>query len=469
MKYKKGSIIDDLVRGKKIRIEESAKIDGGNPQKYWVKGMFVCDEMEEKFNGRRCNGCANRCGDKTLFIKVYEGQETQVIEAMKNQGEIQIASPYIAKTYGTIQGDDSICVVTEYVAGKNLNVFCRTLENITNEKTGKRLNSREQLLIKYRLMRQMLYAVRDYQRFRQEYGEGVHLDLKPEHFLVYKGYDWKDFSVKLIDFESFTNEGQGLNVFQMTSYYAHPEQIACFRQLKSSIQVRSYWDYYALALVFFELLEERTFYSEEEVKARSENPESVKKEIRLQKHNSDMQTEEQEAFITLLKKMMSLENPYRRVHYILDAFQSFLDDWVGESEIELLKGSEFLKMSEQELVYAPYVQVGFVVKVKNQTPFYQYFEVMQGGIVQLMCGANLPASDKKYYGKSLGYLYENNGRVKFFSLKDAGVLELEKGSTISLPDGSLSVCRIQNMGCPVKFTEEHTEMVEEEQSGIDMI
>ncbi len=470
MKYKKGSIIDDLSSGKKIRIEQSAKTNGGNPNKYWVQGMFVCDEMAKSFNGRKCNGCANRCGDKPLFIKVYEGQEeTQIIEGMKNQGEIQIVSPYIAKTYGTIQEQDSICVVMEYVDGKNLNVFCRTLENIINETTGKCLSGREQLLIKYRLMRQMLYAVRDYQRFRQEHGDGVHLDLKPEHFLVYKGYDWNDFSIKLIDFESFINEGQDLKVFQMTSYYAHPEQIACFQQLKSSIQVRANWDYYALALVFFEMLEEKTFYSEKEVQARYEAPEDVKKEICLKKHSADMQEKEQEQLTALLEKMISLDNPYRKVRDILEAFQNFLDTWVEESEIELLKGSEFLKMTEQELVYAPYVQVGFNVKVKNHTSFYQYFEVMQGGIVPLVCGANLPASDKKYVGKTLGYLYESNGNVKFLWLQGEHILELEKGCSIPLPEGSLSVCRIQNMGCAVKYTEESTEVIEEEQSGIDLI
>ena len=120
-------------------------------------------------------------------MKIYEGDDKDIIQAIENQGQIQIESAYIAKLYGIYKNSGAICVAVEYADGKNIRDFCEKLDAVRNPENNRHLTEREKLVIKYRFMRQMLYVVRDYQRYRKEQGIGIHLDLKPEHFIVVEG------------------------------------------------------------------------------------------------------------------------------------------------------------------------------------------------------------------------------------------------------------------------------------------
>lgn len=449
--YKKDDIINS-VKFDKIRVEDTPSKIHDQRDKYWVKGMFVCDEAAKApRDGRMCNGCGGHCGEKMLFIKVYEGDDENQIKALENQGQIQILSPYIAKVYGVIKEQKNTCMLMEYVDGTDVSTFCRGLSSLVNVEERRLITSREQLVIKYRLMRQMLYAVRDYQKYRQKDGNGIHMDLKPEHFLVKKGEKWKDFLVKLIDFESFTNENQKLETFQMTGMYAHPEQIECFLHKNSAFRIKTYWDYYALGLVFYEMLEETSFYSEEEVSKRTQNPQAIKKEVRLKKHVGDMSLKEEEELTNMIRKMISLEEPCKAVEELIVYLEGFFKRWLKKSDIRFMDSPEFLNISENQLMYAPYIQLTLEVSCKNQLPFQQYYEMVQGGIVTLIYGGNIPTQKEEYLDRIAGYIYESNGQLNFINLKDAKdglkILPLQFNMQLELDECTLVVKKIDKTGC----------------------
>lgn len=453
--YKAGEIIkiykDGYGENDSIRLEGNPHPIHNETTKYWMKGMFVCKDLAEgKEDGRSCNGCVNRCGERPVFVKIYEGTNSDVLDAMNNQGNICISSAYIGKTYGIVKNQENTCTVMEFIDGKNVFDFCCEMGNIVDPDKRRGLNSRERLVMKYRLMRQMLYAVNDYQKYRNENGIGIHMDLKPEHFLVVKGEKWNDFQVKLIDFESFTNQNQKLKTFQMTVGYAHPEQIECMIQSKIAIQIKPFWDYYALGVVFYEMLEEEYFFSEEEKKQRISSPMEVQKNISLRKHQNDMEEEEMEQMLHLVSKMVAVEEHWDSVEEIIRYLNDFLNQWVGKEEIKLLQSPEFLKKDELELIHSPYVQVVFSVFTERQKVFQQIFEVPQCGIVSLAYASNIPVWNEETWGKMAGFLCEYDGKVNCFLLESETSVRLAVGTTLQFGSCKMHVQSIQKMGYKTK-------------------
>lgn len=446
--YKNGDILNAYIDEiDKIRLEDCPHFIRDEEEKYWMKGMFICEEMASSMvDGRACNGCGNRCAEIPLFVKIYEGDDQDVIEAMENQGSIRIPSPYIAKSYGTIKENGNVCTVMEYIDGKNVFDFCRESASIYNPKRKACLNDRERLVLKYRLMRQMLYAVSSYQKYRKENGIGIHLDLKPEHFLVTKGNNWNDYQIKLIDFEGFTNQNQNLRTFQMTAGYAHPEQLECVTQKTYAVQIRPSWDYYALGIVFYEMLEEEYFFNEDERRERTRNPQKDIKEISLKKHLNEMESQEYIQLKHMLEKMLSMEDSWDSVEEMICFMNTFINQWVRKEEIVLLHGTELMKKEELDLMYGPYVQVGFLLELPEQKPFYQYYEVPQNGIISLMPDANLPVYAEADDLQIMGYLYEQNGSVTMLLLEQEQEMSLQVGDSIKYKDCTLTVCGIHKVG-----------------------
>ena len=448
--YKNGDVIGEFadVAGelRKIRLEGEPHFIHGNKDKYWMKGFFVCDEvLDKRKDGRICNGCANHCEKMPLFVKIYEGDDKDIIQAIENQGQIQIESAYIAKSYGIYKNSGAICVAVEYADGKNIRDFCEKLDAVRNPENNRHLTEREKLVIKYRFMRQMLYVVRDYQRYRKEQGIGIHLDLKPEHFIVVEGERWNDFHIKLIDFEGFANQNQQLSVFQSSAGYAHPEHLECFSGNIQGVQICPYWDYYALGIIFQEILENRSFYTREDLLIRREKPRDLNKNVLIEKHKADMCEDERQELVQIIRKMVSVDKPYDSVNIIIQEMNEFLNRWIQKDEWKIFGSSELLKKEENEFNYVPYIQLGVSVTMEDRKKFTQYYEIPQNGIVSLVYNVNIPSwSEDMDYA---GYFYESSGEVYCFNMEDQSVKLLETNSEIRIGDCMLEVILVNRQGC----------------------
>ncbi len=457
--YQSGQIISGLsgkMKFDKIQLEGAPHQIHNQTDKYWMRGSFVCDKFSD---GPSCSGCIDRCGEHPLFVKIYEGSNPMVIRAMENQGSIQIPSAYIAKTYGVIRDEGKICVVTEYIKGESVAEFCKKLRGMEHQDEERPLTAREQLVLKYRLMRQMLYAVRDYQRYRRdEQGIGVYLDLKSEHFLVTRGRRWHDLQIKLIDFEGFTNRNQRPPSFQLTEAYAHPAHRKFFEKEIAPTQIEPAWDYYALGIVFCEMLEGELLFSAEERTAQLQDPEGSLKKITL-RSQKEMRDKERKQLAEILQRMVSLTNPWSSIEELILCMNRFLNDWIRKDEGYLLRSAELLMREEHDFLYAPYVKVQFAVEVPQQKRFFQTYELMQGGIIPLAYHANVPIWNEGT--KMAAYLFESDGALKCFSLETEQMQKLEVGSVLRFGVCSMTVVSIMQMGYKPRTAESEGTVIDE--------
>lgn len=422
----------------------------GSRDKFWLKAVPVCNEvLENHGDGRQCNGCTCRCGKRELFIKFYTGSEEEILKSMENQGKHSPASPYIARTFGCRKNDRGTYVVMEYVNGV-------TLEELPGALQEARIypEEREYVLAKYRLIRQMLLCVKDYQKQSGTGGAGVHLDLKPENFIIHRMGRDRQMQIKLVDFEGYTKTNGSMDAFVYSAGYAHPKQIECFLRGNVPIQAEVTWDFYALGAIIYEMLEEAPFFTEQEMKIRKEKPFAVKKEPVFQKFLKAVPPEEEKRIRYMIHKMMDPENPWSNIEIIIQYFQELLDDCLTSAETECLTGKEYLRTEEKLLGKLPYLRIGVEVRSCGYPSVYQSYDLLRGSVIPLYYGINIQGSGENSV-ELLGYLYECEGNAYYFPVKDGKDWPetgkaLKRSDLIQMGSAELEFLRIERKGYPAR-------------------
>lgn len=449
--YWDGDIIDtgiDLGNDcTKVRVTGHANRLVGSQDKFWLKAVPICNMAAENYeDGRKCNGCTYHCGQKELFIKFYTGNEAEIIKSMENQGKNRFFSAYIAETFGYRKTDKECYVVLEYVKGDTLKELPKILEMDKKEPC-----TREYVLTKYKLIRQILLCVQDYQRQWGKGGEGVHLDLKPDNFIVTNCGKEHQLQIKLVDFEGYTRIDGSMKTFVCSAGYAHPEQIICFQHGNAPIQVEVAWDFYALGLIIYEMLEEKPFFTTQEVKIRNERPSSVNKDVVFRDFAKDVPDKEWKVIRDMIKKMIDLEEPWTSIEEILMEFQNMLDTCLSADDISMIKGCEYLKAEEKLLLTRPFIRIGVEICSPEYPALYQSYDLIQGSIIPWYNGINIRGSSVGVYGDLLGYLYEYDGKVYYFPIKEEHELQeiqnpLKQTDVIKIGDVEIKFVKLQNVG-----------------------
>lgn len=400
--------------------------------KFWIKAIPVCDKKAQDLSdGISCNGCTMRCWQKPLFIKFYKGREEVMIAAIKNQGTANLYSPYIARTYGVNQNEDGWYVVMEYVQGQNL-------KNLLSNPV-----SRE---IRYLLMRQMLLCVRDYQK--QYRGDGVHLDLKPNNFVV---SDWENpekIRIHLVDFEGYTLTNGSLNTFVISNGYAHPRQLSAF-QGNIPIQVEVAWDIYALGAVFYEIIENKPFFTEKEIQEREEDPFSVMKKAELSSLSPNLGEKEQ--MEALIDRMMNPDSICQDIDEVIAKWREITEELSGRGELELPSEEGYMRAEEKEILSSPNLHLFVTVEAENRPAVRQHYRLYANTCFPLYYGINVCGSQEENNNTLLGFFYEVEGKPYFFPIQgEEEPVLIKKGSEISCEDIKIRVMDVEKNGYMVK-------------------
>jgi serine/threonine-protein kinase len=179
----------------------------------------------------------------------------------------------------------------------------------------------------------------------------IHRDLKPANIYMLDNGDIKilDFGLsKLIDYTSITNTGDQLG----TPLYMSPEQISDSK----NIDYRS--DYYALGVIFFELLTGHTPYgtvsSREELyyKIKMEPPISVRFFIPTINNSVD----------NLILALLQKEN-YKRPNTIQEIRKYIREsDAITESVVKKFEPAHYVRLWNERTVFEEYYKDGYTVE-----------------------------------------------------------------------------------------------------------
>lgn len=479
---KKGDILEWVdpsgAGSRSLRIMDEVFPVGGTQEKWWTRAVPVCkansgDDMDRM----RCNACECHCPDRELFVKYYSGSEPEIRNAMKNQGKITLCSPYIVKNYGYGEEKDGqgAFVVMEYVHGVSLGTYLnQQAEQDAGQMTEDDL--RKWRLKKYRLMLPMLFGVMDYQNGQdtKDGAVGVHMDLKPDNFLVVLDGKGNEEKVMLTDFEGYVRTGSVMDTFLYSPGYAHPEQIQAFLEEGMPIQSRPYWDLYALAVVFYEFLDEHAFFDEAERQERAAAPYSVKKPATFTNRAARLPEEERKALEELLVRMMNADDLGISIQDVYYDFRQFLQRFLSVSERCELLARERPGDEEEALAARPYLRVSIKVsaaedfsqsetKARSYPPVILNFLLYQGTLVPLYYGENICGTDfqraEDEYGEELllGYLLESGGRACFFPMKEGmEPVWLERGGRLSFVELALEVLSVEGQQTAGPGTQQRT-------------
>ena len=167
--------------------------------------------------------------DSFVAIKMLHKTDQQIVDRFIQEGKVgrQLNHPNLASIYEILMHDNKLCLVMEYIEGKELN-------KLLNEQPSFTVHEAIDIIVK-------LLDIVDFVHKRNI----IHRDLKPENIFVLK-----DKSIKLLDFGIAHVHDSGMTMDGMimgTFAYMSPEQCQ-----GKDLDVRS--DLFSIGVILYELL-----------------------------------------------------------------------------------------------------------------------------------------------------------------------------------------------------------------------
>lgn len=408
-----------------LRFTEDAAGIHGSRIKYMAEVVPACDRFARAGERDRitvCAGCLEDCYARKMLIKYAgpfvtdeEAGTERALNAMlqiERQGEVDIRSPFIARTLlggREMAGDVEIAyVVMEKAEGEELR---RLIERF---KVMEKTDPDRAALLRLNVMRQFLFGIRAYAR---QYADSfqVHRDLKPENIIV-RSLTGPDGSVslelKIIDFDLMVRQ-RYVKTYGLftggTVGYVHPE---AYRKADlpddPEKQFCHEWDLYAAGLIMYEIMEGKRHFTDD---AYLEDPDMA---FRLKETPSCADLPELEAIIRRL-----VAGEYHHIDQVIADYQEMLDGAYGRFSYPAFYLNQFLECRPGYEAGMPYVNVNVKTASEGLLDVMQNFRVTYNTVTNLSYGRNvigLGAADYEEETDAIGSFCFINGRLKFIPL-----------------------------------------------------